>query len=222
MATTPAESQQTRIKNFANVFKGYMGVMPIVTAALAPLVTATKVIDSYAIQTKPLTAMTGIFGFLLLGWIFYIRRTIALGSMTKGFRWIMNIVPLGMILGSIVCFVSYTDLLDTSLAQARKDAPAGQQEERSQLLSHTGQNGAIPYGNGLILLYEGVFLCAEGAFIMMALREYTIDVLKLSEYNWIFDDQQGSMSPLELKNKIDSGAAQTNEPLQARTQEGTV
>jgi hypothetical protein len=202
--TTQAESQQNRLNNFASAFKGYMGVMPIVTAALAPMITAMKVIDSYEIQRSPLSAMTGIFGFLLLGWIFYIRRTIALGSMTKGYRWIMNLSPFVLIVMSIVCFVGYTHLLDVSLDEAKK--PTANQT-RAQLLKSTGQNSRIPHSESLILLYLATFLSAEGAFVMMALREYTIDVLKLSEYDWIYADQQGSKSPVELKNKIDSDSA---------------
>jgi hypothetical protein len=207
--TTQAESQQNRLNNFASVFKGYMGVMPIVTAALAPVITAMKVINSYEIQRSSLSAMTGIFGFLLLGWIFYIRRTIALGSMKKGYRWIMNLSPIVLIVLSIVCFVGYTHLLDVSLDEARKSTV---NQTWAQLLKSTGQDSPIPHSVSLILLYLVMFLSAEGAFVMMALREYTIDVLKLSEYDWIFADQQGSKSPVELKNKIDSDSANMPQP----------
>jgi energy-coupling factor transporter transmembrane protein EcfT len=177
--------------------------MPLVTAALAPVITAMKVIDTYEVQRSSLSAMTGIFGFLLLGWIFYIRRTIALGSMKKGYRWIMNLSPFALIVLSIVCFVGYTHLLDVSLDEAKKPNGSG---TRSQLLKSTGQDSHVPHSESLILLYLATFLSAEGAFVMMALREYTIDVLKLSEYDWIFADQDGSKSPVELKNKIESGA----------------
>lgn len=77
---TAQESQENRLLTFANIFKGYMGVMPIVTAALAPVLTAMNVIPVYDSQRKPLAAMAGILGFLLLAWVFYVRRTIALGS----------------------------------------------------------------------------------------------------------------------------------------------
>jgi hypothetical protein len=92
--TTAQESQENRLLAFANVFKGYMGVMPIVTAALAPVLTAMNVIPTYETQRKPLAVMAGILGFLLLAWLFYVRRTIALGSITRGFRVLFNLQPL--------------------------------------------------------------------------------------------------------------------------------
>jgi len=38
----------------------------------------------------------------------------------------------------------------------------------------------------------GMFLCAEGAFVMMALRDYCNDVRHVSEYEWMFGAQDGS------------------------------
>src|ERR1700691_762523 len=91
------DPQKTRLQVFANVFKSYMGVMRIVTAALAPLLTAMNVLPMYGPQRKALATMAGMLGFLLLAWLFYVRRTIALGSITRGYRSIFNFLPLALI-----------------------------------------------------------------------------------------------------------------------------
>ncbi len=46
MATDIQAAQQNRLSLFANVFKGYMGIMPTVTAALAPILTAMNALPS--------------------------------------------------------------------------------------------------------------------------------------------------------------------------------
>jgi hypothetical protein len=186
------QAQENRLLAFANVFKGYMGVMPIVTAALAPLLTAINVIPTYETQRKPLATMAGMLGFLLLSWVFYVRRTIALGSITRGFRWFYNICPLLLILGSVACYVTYANTLDTSLAALQSANPT---VPRAHILSTWGLDQTIPHSVPLQLLYLGMFLCAEAAFVMMALREYAIDVLRISEYNWMFGAQNGPPPP---------------------------
>src|ERR1700723_3544787 len=95
---TEAATQKTRLEIFVNVFKSYMGVMPMVTAALAPLLTALNVLPMYTPQRKALATMAGVLGFLLLAWLFYVRRTIALGSVTRGYRVLFNLCPLVLIL----------------------------------------------------------------------------------------------------------------------------
>jgi len=196
MATDIQTAQENRLSIFANVFKSYMGIMPVVTAALAPLLTALNVLPTYELQRKPLATLAGVLGFLLLAWIFYVRRTIALGSITHGFRWIFNFLPLVLILGSIGCYVAYANTLDASLGIISKANPA---MTRAQALGNASQDLAIPDSVELQLLYLGMFLCAEGAFVMMALRDYCNDVRHISEYDWMFGNQDGSTPPSPAK-----------------------
>lgn len=188
---TAQESQENRLLTFANVFKGYMGVMPIVTAALAPVLTALNVIPVYESQRKPLAAMAGILGFLLLAWVFYVRRTIALGSIKPGYRTFFNLCPLILVLASVFCYVSYTNTLDTSLSQISQ---ANSGVTRVIALGTWSESNGVPASLRLQLLYLGMFLFAEAAFVLMALREYSIDVLHISEYDWMFGSQEGSAS----------------------------
>jgi hypothetical protein len=196
MATDIQAAQENRLSIFANVFKSYMGIMPIVTAALAPLLTALNVLPTYESQRKPLATMAGVLGFLLLAWIFYVRRTIALGSITHGFRWIFNLLPLVLILGSVGCYIGYASTLETSLELLSKANPT---LTRAQALGSLGQDAVIPDSVELQLLYLGMFLCAEGAFVMMALRDYCNDVRHISEYDWMFGTQDGSNPHLPEK-----------------------
>jgi hypothetical protein len=192
---TAQESQENRLLTFANVFKGYMGVMPIVTAALAPVLTALDVIPVYESQRKPLAAVAGILGFLLLAWVFYVRRTIALGSIKPGYRTFFNLCPLVLVLASVFCYVSYTNTLDTSLTQISQ---ANSRVTRVLALGTWSESNAVPASLRLQLLYLGMFLFAEAAFVLMALREYSIDVLHISEYDWMFGSQEGSASAATL------------------------
>ena len=196
MATDIQAAQENRLSLFANVFKGYMGIMPIVTAALAPILTAMNVLPTYESQRKPLATIAGALGFLLLAWIFYVRRTIALGSITHGFRWIFNLLPLVLVFGSVGCYIACAGTLESSLqALAKSDRPI----TRAQALGSLSQEVAIPAPVELQLLYLGMFLCAEGAFVLMALRDYCNGVRHVSEYDWMFGPQDGSAPPLAAR-----------------------
>lgn len=193
MATDMQAAQENRLSLFANIFKGYMGIMPIVTAALAPILTAMNVLPMYESQRKPLATMAGVLGFLLLAWIFYVRRTIALGSITHGFRWIFNLLPLVLIFGSVGCYIAYAGTLESSLQTL---AAGNHPITRVQALGSLSQEVVIPEAVKLQFLYLGMFLCAEGAFVLMALRDYCNDVRHVSEYDWMFGPQDGSTPSL--------------------------
>jgi hypothetical protein len=204
--TTAQSLQDNRLLAFANVFKGYMGVMPIVTAALAPVITVMNVIPTYKVQREPLAAMAGMLGFLLLSWLFYVRRTIALGSITPGPRALFNVLPFFLIVCSVVCYVAYANTLDASLA-VLNGGHAG--VPRIQALSSGGEIYSVPLSARLQLLYLGMFLCPEAAFVMMALREYINGVRKISEREWMFGAQPGSVPPGIPAAGVDSVTAVT-------------
>ena len=186
---TTDQSQENRLGVFANLFKGYMSIMPMVTAALAPLLTAMNVLPGYESQRKPLAVMAGVLGFLMLAWLFYVRRTIALGSITPGFRWIFNLCPLALVLGSVRCYVGYSEAFDESVSKVLKVNPS---LTWTDAVGNWSNANHVPSSSQLQLLYLGLFLFAEAAFVMMALREYANDVRRISEYDWMFGTQDGS------------------------------
>jgi hypothetical protein len=176
-----------------------MGVMPVVTAALAPLLTFLKAIPTYESQRTTLATLTGILGFLLLAWLFYIRRTIALGSLVRGFRFLINTIPLLLILGTVASFIGYFQVLGTStgasLTQADKNRwtyadkdTVSEFKTESDVLKHWDDR-PIPYSTSLQLLYLAIFLSAECAFVLMALREYINDARHVTELEWMFGKQ---------------------------------
>jgi hypothetical protein len=120
--TTP----QNRLQIFANAFKGYMGVMALVTSVLAPLPTSLRAIPTYEGQRTTLAKLTGILGFLLLAWLFYVRRTIALGSMIRGFRFLINMTPFLLIVETVACFIGYFRILGLSSYSAPGIAVSGE------------------------------------------------------------------------------------------------
>jgi len=190
---------QNRLLVFTNAFKGYMGVMPVVTAALAPLLTFLKAIPTYESQRTTLATLSGILGFLLLAWLFYIRRTIALGSLVRGFRFLINTIPLLLIVGTVASFIGYFQILGAStgisLMQADKNRWTYAEKDKvsefkteSDVLRHWDDR-PIPYSTSLQLLYLAIFLSAECAFVLMALREYINDARHVSELEWMFGKQ---------------------------------
>src|SRR6266849_5980717 len=114
LTTGQTTTTQNRLRVFAGAFKGYMGVMPLVTAALAPLLTLLKAIPTYESQRTTLATLSGVLGFLTLAWLFYVRRTIALGSLVRGFRFLINMIPFLLIVGTVAFFIGYSQILGKS------------------------------------------------------------------------------------------------------------
>ena len=71
----PVEAQ--RIKAFATFFKSYMSVSAIVIAALPIPITKLRLIPMYKTQANLYSTYTSLFCFLVLGFVFYSRHSIA-------------------------------------------------------------------------------------------------------------------------------------------------
>jgi hypothetical protein len=208
---TAQSTTQNRLRIFANAFKGYMGVMPLVAAALAPLLTFLKAVPTYESQRTTLATLSGVLGFLLLAWIFYVRRTIALGSLVRGFRFVMNMIPFLLIVGTVASFIGYFQILGASTSSAlelanqehwtyvENDKPL-EFKTGSDVLRHWDDR-PIPHSAFLQLLYLAIFLSAEGAFVLMALREYINDTRHVSELEWMFG-KQDAQALLEMQRSI--------------------
>jgi hypothetical protein len=209
---TPTTTQN-RLRVFANAFKGYMGVMPLVAAALAPLLTFLKAIPTYESQRTTLATLSGILGFLLLAWLFYVRRTIALGSLVRGFRFMINMTPFLLIVFTVASFIGYFQILGASTGialdlasknqwtYAEKDK-ASEFRTGSDVLRHWDDR-PIPKSASLQLLYLAIFLCAECAFVLMALREYINDTRHVSELEWMFG-KQDAQALKEMQQSIET------------------
>jgi len=180
---TSQPHEPARFAAFAQFFKAYMGTASVVTASLPIPVSAFHLIPAYAAQSKFLSTYTSLFCFLLLGYIFYIRHSLGrLMFFTKpdghvAVRAFVSVVPLLLILASLgLVFLYHHYLLDslTLLSERGVMAPTAD-------LLKSADYRDIPDSIALTVCYLGMFLTAEAAFILMALREYLQDVLKIQD-----------------------------------------
>ena len=176
-----------RIQAFARFFKQYMSVSTIVAASLPIPVTALQFIPTYAAHTKFLSVYTSLSCFLLLGFIFYSRHALARwmfrpGRQRRRFGLFIDLLPLYMILACASSIAAYHWLLQNSVQDAmadwvRRGAAIGSTEA---VLQKTDPMD-IPNSTALVVCYLGIFLSAEAAFVLMAIKEYLQDLLGLTE-----------------------------------------
>src|SRR5580692_4856542 len=85
------------------------------------------------------------WGFLMLAWLFYVRRTIALGSLVRGFRFLINITPFLLIIGTLACFIGYLQILG-------KSTDAAVQLAGEKQWKFVAQDKALPFNTGTDIL----------------------------------------------------------------------
>jgi len=178
-----------RLKAFATFFKNYMSVWALIIAALPVPLSALKLIPVYSDQRGILSTFTTLFCFLLLGFIFYSRHSIARWMFRNvlGAGWgltrTMSLLPLILICFSLVSAGLYYFFLTNSLRQIRvelHDSPSV-----TDYLLKNVPLANIPNGLQLIVAYLLCFIFAEAAFILMAVREYLQDVLGITEHELV-------------------------------------
>ena len=184
-----ARQEPMRIEGFAQFFKRYISVSSVVTASLPIPIAAAKLIPVYDCQQKFLGTYTSLFCFLLLAFVFYSRHNIARWmfgrQLNAGASWIgglFSLLPLLLIIGSACLVYGYHVQLEASIVDVQASAllrglPS---YSASKILAETDLLG-VARSTTLAAMYVGIFLTAELAFILMALREYLQDLLKLSE-----------------------------------------
>lgn len=119
-----------RLRGFAKFFKSYMGVMPLVTAAFAPVVTFAKVLPVYEAQSKSLAVFSGLLGFLAVAWVFYARQGFArfmfpmaaqpikadpFKNTKRVISWCTTALPLICIVFSVGSYFEYSVFLNDSV-----------------------------------------------------------------------------------------------------------
>jgi len=173
-----------RFGAFANYFKAYMGKASVVTACLPIPVSKLNLIPTYAAHLKFLPVFTSLFCFLMLSYLFYIRHSLAklmFYGQEKGRPWLCNLIvalPLLLTIGCFCLVVLYFHVMDSSLSVLCLEQ--GVSNGTSDILRITDIR-EIPYGLELIVLYVAMFVTAETAFTLMALREYLQDAFKIDD-----------------------------------------
>jgi hypothetical protein len=167
-----------RIAVFANFFKGYMSVSTIVAASIPIPIATWKLIPIYSQQRGFLTVYASLFCFLLLAFVFSIRHRLAVPMFSKGkMGSFIAALPFLFIVLTLACIMSYHAVLQQSIEQLRG---LGLRFTTADLLDKVDAT-EIPYAVPLAACYLGIFLFAESAFVLMAIREYLQDLLQLDE-----------------------------------------
>ena len=187
-----------RLRGFLSFFRGYISLWSVVTAALPIPVTYAGAIPIYTAQKAFLSTYTSLFCFLVLGFLFYSRHFLARHMFPEFFRergqdasvkevgrrtWntFVSVLPLMLIFGCFFAVYSYHIELVLSLHLAlslRLASPSSKFLQEADLQS-------IPRQSNLMFFYLLIFLTAECAFALMALKEYLQDVLGLSDLDII-------------------------------------
>jgi hypothetical protein len=164
---------------FAGFFKSYMGVMPIATAAFAPVLTLVKAFPIFDGQRTELASYLGLLSFLLLAWVFFSRHLLG-GLMMKSRQVdaIMSTIVLLIICLSVASFIRYNGVLNDAVTHLQQTSAAGLKIE--YILANAPVN-EIPFAGTLILCYMSMFISAELAFVVMALKEYQLEQKKADQ-----------------------------------------
>lgn len=175
-----------RIKQFAQFFQGYMSVASIVAASLPLPLAAFHVIPTYAAQTKHFSVYTSLFCFLLLAFIFYSRHSFARWMFRDVRNVQVRLLPLLLIFVSLGSAFGYHAALTASVQEVEQAWIAGGVPDYStSVILEKTDTLHIPHSTALFVLYLLIFLSAEAAFIVMALREYLQDVMGLDDLKLI-------------------------------------
>ena len=167
-----------RIAVFANFFKGYMSVSTIVAASIPIPIATWKLIPIYSQQRGFLTVYASLFCFLLLAFVFSIRHRLAVPMFSKGkMSSFIAALPFILIVLTLASIMTYHAVLQRSIEQLRG---LGLRFTTADLLDKVDAT-EIPYAVPLAACYLGIFIFAESAFVLMAIREYLQDLLQLDE-----------------------------------------
>jgi hypothetical protein len=271
-ATSTAEHRKDQaggLNSFVKFLRGYMGLMPLVVAAFAPVAALTEVVPVYAQQKKLLAAYSGLLGFLIVTIVFYARHDLAKYLLTAGkrasLRALIRLTPLVFILTSVFCFKQYLTQLKLSAHVNRILMTNSQLERAYQTVTDTCREGEQAYqmvvhndlaaavkdesnvqkiqdwmqsfrgklgglkgtcegfpalrlvpddlvpqlqklttilaatdldyisdADLLTVEYLGIFAFAELAFVFMAMREYMLLLLGISEQSLVFEENRKS------------------------------
>ncbi|HUS11113.1 MAG TPA: hypothetical protein VMZ30_11670 [Pyrinomonadaceae bacterium] len=182
-----------RLRAFGGYFKGYAS-LALTTAAL-PVPTGTlALIPTYQFQTKLLPTLASVFCFLTLAFLFYLRHRLARLMFPRHFdrystfarfnRAFVRFLPLALVVGSIFCIFNYWKVLNYSIEAQRVKWELTAQVTDVRILE-TSYQSQVPEATKLMVYYLAFFMSLEGAFTLMALKEYLQDALGISDLEMI-------------------------------------
>jgi len=179
--------EPARFKQFIAYFKKYLALGSVGCGVLPAPLSYFQVIPTFQAQYKFLAGYVTVFCFLALGFIFYSRHAIArwIFQGARNQSWKAKVLvawlPLILIGASLVCLSTYHLLLQVSVSSAISDFCLKGVNLNDQLALSRTPFEEIRFAIPLMVSYLGVFLAAETAFAIMAIREYMQDILCLED-----------------------------------------
>lgn len=195
-----AQHRPSRVESFVLFFRAYMNLASFVVAALPIPITTLGLIPTFSAQTSLLSTYTSLFCFLVLGFVFYGRHQLARYLFEEDFSswrdrvWWLVLAWLPLVL-TVVCLllvIFYHNTLDDSLQMLQAGPPAERMAHGDEGLLLLTPLRDIPRRWTLLLTYVGMFVSAEAAFVVMAMKEYLQDLLGLSDRALIDLDRTAS------------------------------
>ncbi len=99
-------------------------------------------------------------------------------------RTAITVLPLVLIAASLVSVFQYNDVLILNVREIAVARGSRADDTSKTILQQTDLNG-IKYSSRLMILYLAIFLTAEAAFVIMAIKEYLQDLVGLTEMDLI-------------------------------------
>jgi hypothetical protein len=199
-----AHQRPSRVESFVLFFRAYMNLASVVVAALPIPVTALGLIPTFSAQTPLLSTYTSLFCFLVLGFVFYGRHQLARYLFAEDFSswrdrlwWhVLAWLPFVLTVLCLLLVILYHNTLDDSLQILQAGPPAERVAHGDEGLLLLTPLRDIPRRWTLLLTYVGMFVSAEAAFVVMAMKEYLQDLLGLSD-QVLIDLDRATTSPPE-------------------------
>jgi len=179
--------EPSRFRQFIAYFKKYLALGAVGCGVLPAPMSYFQVIPTFQAQSKFLAGYVTVFCFLVLGFIFYSRHAIArwffTGTKKRNGRvkTLIAWLPLILIGIALVFLSTYHLLLQYSVSRAISDFCVKGVNLDDQLAMAKTPFEEIRFAIPLMVSYLGVFLAAETAFALMAIREYMQDILCLED-----------------------------------------
>jgi hypothetical protein len=174
----PKQKAPQRLAAFAAFLKSYLHVGGVILACVPIPVASLKLLPIYSQQKGYLTVYSSLFCFLLVAATFSLRHRLAKSMFSAGKNWgVIAALPFVFIILTLACILAYHATLQDSLQELRM---LGAQGSSTDLLQ-SADSSDIPRALLLSAYYLGIFIFAECAFTLLALREYLQDAMGLNE-----------------------------------------
>lgn len=119
----------------------------------------------------------------------------------------ISVIPLFLILLSLLCVFAYHATLTHSVRLYQQLTDATSRLSFDEVLQQADQT-RISDDSLLMLLYLGIFVTAEAAFVLMAIKEYLQDYLRLDDEKLISGRAEVPLDAVEAATQVTQAATQ--------------